>query len=574
MARITFPSDDDFTPKNIRRIPLPVGFIADVLPLAAVTNDPRCASLICSQTGSGKSSFILKCIQERAAEDPGFRALVVSNRIATSVQQKNLFFDAVDVEGKKNLTPAGIRNTAEIGPCTVLTYQSLAQRLKREDAQNWAIGYQSVFFDEAHFFCADSLFNTDTDVLFMLPKLFRHASRLYFTATPWAVLPLLAEAEEPPPPQMLDRYQRVTGLPQSLEAILRVPPELRVYEQPQDFSAFDVCFFNQINELIPLIKKTPDERWLIFVSSKTRGRQLKDALGDCAIYMDADAKESATWQGIIDTERFEAQVLIATSVFDSGLNLKDKTLRNIALTTTDRVEFFQELGRKRRVEGERVNLFIQAPGPATVQRRLNEITEKLDQTYDCEPNVGHTSATYHRLRWELLRSRDNSLRDLFYLDGKEYLRARKTAQHTLERKKAWFTKLLRQMEREGENAFPQIVFSWLGQPDVRIRWVQDAVLDPLHDELSGFLERHLNSAITGDEERNSFSKELLALMLPLLPKNERKDRALKIEALNRRIRTLELPFELTSLSDGSWILSRRFVSVEPDLDNPPPVPES
>lgn len=86
------------------------------------------------------------------------------------------------------------------------------------------------------------------------------------------------------------------------------------------------------------------------------------------------------------------------------------------------------------------------------------------------------------------------------------------------------------MESEREHAFPHFVFQWMERPSEPVRWVGEGILAPMHDTIIQFLETHAGQAIVG---------------------NERKDRQLKIDALSRRLKTLELPFMLSSLPDES-----------------------
>lgn len=65
------------------------------------------------------------------------------------------------------------------------------------------------------------------------------------------------------------------------------------------------------------------------MDSKREGRQLCGALADAAQYLDADQKGSGTWRQIVEEERFEAQVLITTSVLDNGVNIRDEVVKTL-----------------------------------------------------------------------------------------------------------------------------------------------------------------------------------------------------------------------------------------------------
>ena len=99
------------------------------------------------------------------------------------------------------------------------------------------------------------------------------------------------------------------------------------------------------------------DKWLLFVDDKNLGKELAKQLGkEKVVFISAENKrdrdQSDTVSEIVVNEKSNKQYLIATSVLDNGINLKDCQLRNIILMADTETEFIQMLGRKRK-DGER-----------------------------------------------------------------------------------------------------------------------------------------------------------------------------------------------------------------------------
>lgn len=76
-------------------------------------------------------------------------------------------------------------------------------------------------------------------------------------------------------------------------------------------------------------------------------------------------------KAIINHECFEQSVLITTPVIDSGVNICDENVKNIAIFYTDRTQFIQSLGRKRLKEGENgINVWAFVPSEKSFNERV------------------------------------------------------------------------------------------------------------------------------------------------------------------------------------------------------------
>lgn len=81
------------------------------------------------------------------------------------------------------------------------------------------------------------------------------------------------------------------------------------------------------------------------------------------VFIDSDSKNEEEGADIVkyicNKECFKEDVLIATSVLDNGISIKDYELRNFIIMATTREQFIQMLGRKRKREDtECLNVYI------------------------------------------------------------------------------------------------------------------------------------------------------------------------------------------------------------------------
>lgn len=124
-------------------------------------------------------------------------------------------------------------------------------------------------------------------------------------------------------------------------------------------------------ELIDAIHAQGKDKWIVFLDSKDEGKRLEKILNDSAkegdnfaVSVCAESKNTdnlnshAAYMQIVNTEMFNEQVLISTSVLDNGINIKDPAVKHIVIFTLDRVKFLQMLGRVRTSRDTEVTLHL------------------------------------------------------------------------------------------------------------------------------------------------------------------------------------------------------------------------
>ena len=160
-----------------------------------------------------------------------------------------------------------------------------------------------------------------------------------------------------------------------------------LYQMPYNYSQLNLRFFEDEERLVEKINNS-DQKWLIFVSSIKKGEMLQEKING-AIFIDSSTKDhnSEFFDGLIKNETFDNKVLISTSVFINGNNIKDKKLCNVVIYQTDETEIKQAIGRKRFESGscEKLNVFFKIPDIKTINHYLKSnqdiwgIVEKSDK---------------------------------------------------------------------------------------------------------------------------------------------------------------------------------------------------
>ena len=263
----------------------------------------------------------------------------------------------------------------------------------RKFSENLVISMRYAVFDEIHFLYSDATFNSFCHMLLRyIPFVFRNVIRIYMTATSWEIFEYICKYEKekysqnlsnPPMAPFMDQFfVRIFNLPQS--DVPFKPISIYHYVISPNFSSYNLRFFSTPRKkkasedqgediskkaaaTVKLLSDTidPNEKTIIFIDNKADGNQIYQCLtkeGISAAYVDKDGPVPENAKAdIINNERFDAKVLIATSALDSGINIVDDEVKNLIVFYTDRTQFIQALGRKRLKSEETVNVWAFVP---------------------------------------------------------------------------------------------------------------------------------------------------------------------------------------------------------------------
>ena len=484
------------------------------------TRDPV---LIHAPPGKGKTTFANEVAVQRAIQYGN--ALIISNRVAVSTQQKLKIMVLIQSTFRGMLTDEGIRKTERFGPVSVITYHRLPAFLKDPKNEKWIRNIGVVIADEIHLITADSMFNDMCGYyLELLTSRFQHAIRIYMSATPEDVLVPLAEAEK-------RNYRDISGVLQG--ALQR---DFLYYHFPADYSHINLQFFDELDEIADMINAEPNSKWLVFINSKSIGKGFAKDLGSRALYLDAESKEREEWNDLLKTSDFKQQVLVTTAVLDSGANIWSAELHNVVVTTDNRTSFLQMLGRKRYTQGEKVNLYVRNLDMRVIGKRQREHIE-LCQWYD--RYLAATADEKGKLAMQFWRDSDDSLRHYFSLTRKGKLVPNEMAFFALRCRMHFYASIL-----SGRVSFQKVVREWLG--------LTEKEEESQKDRLLHFCEMHCGQELN-DQDQAEFRRLVVMTIEQAGHKEPRPERieTLKIEALQNRLLKISFPY---SLERNKWII--------------------
>ena len=153
-------------------------------------------------------------------------------------------------------------------------------------------------------------------------------------------------------------------------------PNTHFFPQEADYSYLQPRYFNEFADLLdPITASIQEEKWLVFVDNELDGVDLMARLeerGCSAEYLSAQTRRTKgdtayrEFVNIVERQRFDCQVLIATSVLDCGVSITDSQVKHIAIGHSEKTAFLQMLGRRRVKDGESVTVYIRSYTPQAV----------------------------------------------------------------------------------------------------------------------------------------------------------------------------------------------------------------
>lgn len=400
--------------------------------------------LIDAPTGRGKSHLFKTELIPRAL-DQGKTILIISNRVALSSQQKIEILKILDSPLLRHLTDEGIRNTERFGSVAVITYHRLPAFLADPENEAFIANLLYVVADECHMVVSDSGYNEFCGYyLKLLTTKFKHAIRIYMTATAWDVLYPLAEAEK----ASWQNFERVFGYRR----------EFRMYQFDASYAHIDLNFFGSLEDIKKELEANTKEKSIVFVDNKKKGYTFAESLAVNALYLDKDSKDSPEWAALLKNQKFDDyNVLVTTPALDCGINVWDPRVKHIYVVTDDRTAMIQMIGRKRCEPGEKITVHVQDLPESKLAARYRHALDLLNLRTRYEQS---SYQERQHMANELWRSDDKELRIYFRLASGNLV-INELAFHKLMRKVTFYEKILNH-----EITFQDAVMSWLGKAEV------------------------------------------------------------------------------------------------------------
>lgn len=513
----------------------------------------------------GKTYFVLVRLYEFAKRQNTEIALVVNRRLL----KEQLWEEIRRHDLKMNEREVRLR---------LFTYQELEGDGRKVERKKAILrGCQYIACDECHYFFSDSAFNPGVQNSFnFITSLYQHSILIFLSATLTPVRSQLEKRVWELHQDHVDRWEekrksyeeisfnnclyRRNGEERPFASFARrnfekeqsreyqermrfyeeqmMAPRIREYQFLRDISAnVAVWHFRCMEDILGMLRqRSSSEKWVVFVSSKKIGKEMRNLLIESgadetkAVYIDAEydalcadedpsrkyAKQEV--ENIVRNGRFQSDVLITTKVLDNGVSIKDKRVQNIVLMTDDKVEFQQMLGRKRFTKSDKkLNIYICVGNPGIFRRRAE---------------------IYYRIYWQICEKREiplclaqemilndpvtvSQLLQSYYLfDGCKYY-GTELAIEEIRRKQLYCLEAAEKL-MDDETFFLKEQLGWLGIEYTK-EWERQANISVTQEE-TGSIQRKLQDLYTAggimDKERfYQFRKDILEVAAKIDKKN-------------------------------------------------------
>ena len=242
-----------------------------------------------------------------------------------------------------------------------------------------------IVYDEFHYFYTDANFNTYTDVSYSyLRECSRNKIQIFMSAT----MEKMKDIANDYWCSILKSTQRY--LNQNNDLFLGKNNFIE-YTAKKNYDYVRVHTFIDIDDLVELIRNSDKQKWLVFIDSKEKGKNLHEQLSmtdkrekgqvnaisnEDVVFIDAfydsNVEASQSVDELNESKIINKRVVIATSVLDNGISFQDALLRNIAILADTEEEFIQMLGRKRE-DKSGLDLYISRRNENHFKKRYNEI---------------------------------------------------------------------------------------------------------------------------------------------------------------------------------------------------------
>lgn len=271
---------------------------------------------ISAQMGKGKSYFIKNRLYEMAKEKKEEILFLVHRQ---RCQQQ--FILELEKDNKLDIID-------------VVTYQTLENK-KDFDLSK----YKYIVCDEFHYFTSDSNFNYKTDISLEKILAQNNKIRIFMSATR----------------NLMKQYFEYIGL------------ETIDYQINDNFDWINTLnFFNKEKTIAGLIDDVirNGEKALIFIESLDKAYELYKKQREYSLFCCSQSSKKYRYvdeekiEDMLRYEKFEENLLITTTCLDAGINLRDDKITTIICDISDIGVLLQCLGRKRRKENEKVNIYI------------------------------------------------------------------------------------------------------------------------------------------------------------------------------------------------------------------------
>lgn len=530
-------------------------------------------------TGSGKSTLVLEGIVEYAARE-GKRILYLVNR---SILKKQIE-KKINTEIKSKLRRAvpkipweNIDNVIEIK-----LYQDIEKRCLHnfENIDRERKDYNYIVADECHYFLEDSTFNTYTQLSYeWILKGRKNTVLIFMSATIEGIKDFIIKDLKIPDYQIdYDKKEKIGA--QATYEHRYYNDVVRNYILDTDYSFVNLQLLKDTEEIVTHVKKSKSDKWLIFVDSIDKGKEIQVLLSKekvDSVFIDAESKrkkELAEVVGeIITEEKYNEQVLIATSVLDNGVSIKDYTVRKVIIMATVREEFIQMLGRKRLGcdEDEQLDVYILQRSKEEFQTRLSyvERQQRYINTFPKDSEKVLIGILESELNYKFMKN------VCFVREGKVELSKLATEQY--DRLLDYYQRIVNRFKKEGGTAFLREQGEWLDKKNMDEKI--ENLMQTIPEKIAKIIEKYVGRDLNEDDnmELREYIRKDIKKYLEGLPNSQKEEAKTDIDHLrkpskcitgkcseskfsddrfNRYMKYLGLNYRMEKVKKGIWKIEK------------------
>lgn len=285
----------------------------------------------------------------------------------------------------------------------------------------------------------------------------------------------------------------------------------KIYSTGRDYSYLNPQYFKNIDNIINLIMNDKtDNKWLVFTSSKAKGRKMQRILGDdISTMIIAGTNNSDELDNIVNDSYFKKKVLIATKVLENGIDIKDDKLTNLVVMSYDKTSFIQEIGRKRiNIEdADIVNLYIPQNQYKTFRTFCKLYDDKFKYVDLYNENINKFNKIFDN---DLKLFQKLHLNEIFYRDNKTgTYKINEIGLHRLELDKQFAIKIMALFKKD-KFAYIKEQLNWLHLKNTfnKNKLIEDVVLDTQLIELKNYLDSMVGIVILQVNDRKELIEKI------------------------------------------------------------------
>lgn len=502
-----------------------------------------------AQTGTGKTLMItgnpkVKGLIDRMKDYENL--IYICNRIELKRQIKLDLLRKYNLDVPKSddgkLNTEALDNITKIENVVITSYHAIAHSILdntyNSNNNNMDL-FDYIICDEMHFMLTDSSFNNLTRLAFdeLIRKVHRNSVKIFISATMDEMVKVIEKAVE----DSKNSFIKKNSI------------KLHTYNTGIDYSYLNTKYFKHIKDIITLIKNNKtNEKWLIFVTSKKNGQDIKNKLDEYNIRNEfiTSGTRNEEAKNITSESKFNCRVLITTKALDNGVNIKDSSVKNLVVMAYDKTTFIQEIGRVRFniFSAPEINLFIRTCYKKTFSNLVDKIYEP--KFHDCKLYMNDKSKFGKKYHNNLSGLAD----DLFYIDNEtKNITLNKIGYARLIKDVSFAKMMIKKFENEGDFAFIKEQLSWLGLEDTfsEDNLIEDIIPNDEIETLQSYLDNIVDKKLFADEQQlisNLVIKELTNISKDV-DYRTRKLKPTTLEVILRK--QLELPYAVSEAKKES-----------------------